>query len=465
MPNQITASGLVTKTQAELISEFTTAFQAIYGTDIDLSQQAPDGQLMMIFIQTVLDNLDLLTQIYNQFDPDAAFGVTLDARIAYNGIQRQAGTHTVTNISLVLTQALTLQGLDTFPDDPYTVSDNAGNEFVLQETQNPVGAGTFVYVFQAKDPGAVRTTPNTITTPVTIVLGVDSINNPTTYTTLGINEETDAAVKVRRQKSVSIASQGYLAGLLALLENINGVTGAFIYENISDVTDGDGIPPHAIWVIVGGTADDADIADAIYKKRNAGCNMFGDQSYIITQVDGSLFQVKWDEVEIEDLFIKFTATSLDGVNPPDISLIIDQLPDSFVPGVNEQVDINELACKVQAIDPNTLVTLAGFSTSSAGTYFNTLSPTAKNKQFLVSSDNIIIVPIILSPVVVSVPSGGETQQFTPLGGFAPYAFTMLSGAGSVDSDGLYTSATAGTDVVKVTDSLGNIGTSTVTVTT
>ena len=134
----------------------------------------------------------------------------------------------MTNVTVTVSQALNLYGLDQTAQPVYTVADNAGNQWQLQTTQHLSTPGTYVFSFQAANPGAVLTTINTITVPVTIVLGVTSINNPTTYTTLGINEETDAALKIRRQKSVSLASQGYLAGLLAALENINGVTSAFV---------------------------------------------------------------------------------------------------------------------------------------------------------------------------------------------------------------------------------------------
>lgn len=467
MPNSIGPTGLTTATRAELVAFYTAAFQAIYGADINLASDTPDGQMMNIFIQSVLDLEDLLTQVYNMFDPDNAIGEVLDQRVAINGIQRQAGTFTVTNITIVTSQALNLYGLDQVSNPVFTVADNAGNQWELQATQNIASPGTYVYSFQAAAPGAVLTVPNTITIPVTIVLGVTTINNPTTYTTLGLNEETDAVLKVRRQKSVSLASQGYLAGLLAALENINGVTSAFVYENTTDSVDGDGVPGHSIWVIVAGTGTSAEIANAIYTKRNAGCGMFGTTTFVVTQVDGTSFIVYWDVVVAENLFIKFNATSINGSTPPNIAAIRAGLPLSFIPGVNQEVDINHLATLVQDIDPNTLVTVAGFSTSSGGVYTNTLSPATKNKQFAVSSPNIIILPMILSPTTVVV-NTTATQQFTGLGGFGAYTYSILvnNSGGSINAvSGLYTAGATPsvTDTVKVVDSLANSATATVTV--
>lgn len=368
MPNSIGPTGLEVATRDELKAQYDADFQAIYGVDINLDQDSPDGQMIGIFIQAVLDLEDLLVQIYNMFDPDNAVGVVLDQRVAINGIQRQAGTYTLTPITIVTSQACNLYGLDQSVEPVYTVQDNAGNKWLLQTTQTISGAGTTVATFRAEFPGANLTIPNTITIPVTIVLGVVSVNNPTLYTTLGQNEESDAALKVRRQKSVSLASQGYLAGLLAALENINGVTSAFVYENNTSSTDGDGVPGHSIWVIVSGTATDAEIANAIYTKRNAGCGMKGSTTYTVTQVDGSPFIVRWDVVLPENLFIVFTATSIDGVDIPNLAAIRPGLVSSFVPGVNQEVNVNTLATDVQDIDSNTLVTNAGFSDAREQTF-------------------------------------------------------------------------------------------------
>lgn len=458
MPNSIGPTGLITATQAELITYYQTQFQNIYGSDINLDPDSPDGQMMMIWIQAVVDLQDLLTQVYNSFDPDLAIGKVLDQRVAINGIQRQAGTHTVTNITLTVTAALNIYGIDQEVFDPYTVADNQGNKWELLTSTVFSDPGDYVLAFQAVVPGAVLSVPNTITVPVSIVLGISEINNPTTYTTLGINEESDFDLRIRRQKSVSLASQGYLDGLLAALENLTGMVAAFVYENTTGSTDGDGIPSHSIWVIVSGTAADAAIANAIYTKRNAGCGMKGDQTFNVSQADGSTFVIRWDEVVAQDLFIKFTATSLDGVNPPNIAAIREGLVSSFAPGVHEQVNINDLATLVQEIDNNCLVTSSGFCLTSGGSFTSTLTPSTKNKQFAITEENIIILPMILSPTSNAVGTGDEID-FSTLGGFGTLTYTVHtnnSGASINASTGVYTAGvTPATDVVRVTDALGN----------
>lgn len=466
MANVLSASGLTLATQAELIAYFTAQYQAIYGADINLAPDSPDGQMMMIFIQAIMDQQDAMLEVYNSMNPDSAFGVTLDQRVAINGIQRQAGTYTTTFVTLVVSQALTIFGLDQELQDQFTVQDNAGTKWILMESISLPTADTYVLMFRSEKPGQVYTTPNTITVPVTIVLGVTSINNPTTYATLGINEETDYDLKIRRQRSVALSAQGYYEALLAALLNITGMASAQVYENDTASTDADGIPSHSIWVIVSGTAAPAAIANAIYRKRNAGAGMKGSQVYSIAQTGGS-FPVRWDNVSPETLFIKFTLTSLDGVNIPDVASIRSVLVTSFIPGVATQVNINDLADKIRAIDSNALVTNAGFCLTSGGTYTSTLTPSAKNKQFAVTSPNIIILPIIVSPSSAAV-LNAATRQFTSLGGFGSIVWsiaTNVSGGSINSSTGLYTAgAVDGTDIIRATDSLGNFTAANVTVT-
>lgn len=365
--DQIGASGLTIAALSDRITTLTTGMQGIFGSDINIDPDSPDGQLINIVCQMIQDTAELIMQSNAMFDPNQAIGTILDQRVALNNIQRQAGTYTITNITVTVSSPVSLPGLDQTAQPVFTVSDNAGTQWQLISSVNTGGAGSYIYAFQAASPGAITSVPNSITTIVTIVLGVTAVNNPTTYTTLGINEETDAALKIRRQQSVAIGSQGYLASLLAALENISGVTYAKVFENNTGTTNGDGVTGHSIWAIVAGSAPSASIAQAIYNYRNGGCGMVGGQSFNITQADGSVFTVLWDTVASVNLFTQFNISSLDGVNAPKTAAVQSALASSLAPAPYGQVNINQLAALVQAADSNSLVTNAGFSTATTQT--------------------------------------------------------------------------------------------------
>ena len=54
MPNQLDGTGLQVKTQLELLTYLTTGFQSIYGDDINLDSDTPDGQLLFIFMNILI---------------------------------------------------------------------------------------------------------------------------------------------------------------------------------------------------------------------------------------------------------------------------------------------------------------------------------------------------------------------------------------------------------------------------
>jgi len=191
-------------------------------------------------------------------------------------------------MTLVITSTVTLYGLDNQNNNPFTVSDSSGNQYQLLVTQT-FSPGTYTSStsvgFQAAKLGSVQSDVNTITNIITVTNGVSSVNNPSTYTYLGITEETDAQLRTRRAASVSLPSQGYLAGLYGGLTSIQNVTYVNVKENntnIASSTTVGGIPPHSIWVIVATSASLTsiqsngyslayNIAEVIYNKRNAGC--------------------------------------------------------------------------------------------------------------------------------------------------------------------------------------------------
>lgn len=331
MPDILNEDGLQIKSANELVSELESGFKDVYGDDINVEQNSPDGQIINITAQAGIDVRELIQEVYNSFDPDTASGVVLDQRVAINGIERQAGTFTLVDVDVTTDRGLTLSGLDADANDPdgtgYTVADDAGNEFILVTTEVIVSAGTKTLRFRAKNIGQVETTTNTITNPVTIVLGVTGLNNPSGAIQTGQDEETDAQLRARRVRSVANASSGYLNGLLGTVLNLEGVTDAKLYENITSAVDGDGIPAHGIWLIARGGSD-ADIGNAIYEKKSAGCDMKGDEEFSITTESGVDFTAKFDRPTSSDLYIEFNIQPTSGSTFDEASIkqgIVDEL--------------------------------------------------------------------------------------------------------------------------------------------
>ncbi|PHS61059.1 MAG: hypothetical protein COB09_19110 [Thalassobium sp.] len=313
MPDLINADGLQVKTATEILADLTAAYKNIYGNDINVEQNSPDGQNIGIITQMNVDLREILTMINAGFDPDQAVGVVLDQRVTINNITRKGGTYTIQSIDLVITETVTLAGLDADFNNAdgvgYTIADDAGNEWILIDTETFI-AGAYSRNFRARKVGQVETVIGTITKFVTVVLGVTSVINSVGVLSTGTDEETDAELRVRRQRSVAIASNGYLNGIEGALLNVEGVSNAKVYENITNVVDADGIPAHAIWCIVGGGAN-TDIGTVIFTKKTAGANMKGAVTVDFTTISGTIFTAKFDRPTSEDLYMRFDIQKTD----------------------------------------------------------------------------------------------------------------------------------------------------------
>lgn len=307
MTDILNENGLQTSTAPELLQTLQNDFKNIYGEDVLLDSSTPDGQWLNILVQKGVDVRGLLTQLYNSFNPNNTQGSLLDQRCAINNVFRKAGTFTTVTVNVVTDRALTLQGLDDNYNNPeatgYTIQDNEGNRFILVNTTT-LSAGSNSLLFRSETLGGVVVLPNTLTTPVTIVLGVVSVNNPTTANAIGTVEELDEELKVRRRQSVAISSFGYLNGLQAALLQLPGVTDAKVYENYTSSTDANGTPAHCIWVVMDGGAI-SDIAETIYSRKCPGTNMRGNITYTITTDAQTQFIAKWDNATVTPFYIKF----------------------------------------------------------------------------------------------------------------------------------------------------------------
>jgi len=386
--NEVTATGLTTKPLSEIISDLETAFKTIYGADINLDQNSPDGQMVGIFAQEIRDLLDLITQAYNSFDPDVAEGAALDARVALNGIERNGGTYTIAPVEVTVDRALTLYGLDSFPSTPFTVADAAGNQFYL-ELEQVIGApGTNEYDFRAKDVGAVQVQQNTITSQITVIVGVTALNNPNPAGSIGEDEESDADLKLRRNVSLAVGAKNTLDTMSANLLNIETVTDAYVHENYLSVPDGYGVTAHTMWAIVEGGAT-ADIGQVIYSKKSPGCNMKGTVTENVLRPNGEYFPAQFDRPSYDAIHIKFTLTPRQAgltYDADDVKAALVAALDYKIFGKATSAEITDL---LLIIVPDFIPTLVEVSTDDIN-WFEILSPTTPQQKFTIAVGNITI---------------------------------------------------------------------------
>lgn len=382
--NQIDSNGIQTKTMADIISALTSAFQSIYGSDVNLAQNSPDGQLLYQIALICYDHGSFVQQDYSSKDPDQAVGVALDAVSQYCGITRRGGTYTEVDVVVTADRSLNLNGQDT--STPFTITDATGNQFQLIATAS-LSSGANTLSFRAKNIGDVQVSLNTLTVITTPVLGVVSVNNPTAPTQQGADQETDAALRLRRQASVGKPAQNAISGMKGAILELDGVSDVEVLENITDVEDADGIPAHGIWVIAKG-GDSAEIAEIIDLYRMAGIPMAGSVTEDVEQADGSTIEIAFDEAVAEDLYIEFTATSKSGGAIDEAALKAD-IAEALTYSIYETADVSSIIAAIYAINPDVVVSLCGVSDTD-GSYATTKAPTEKKNYWNVTAAKITI---------------------------------------------------------------------------
>ena len=343
MPDELTENGLTLSTASEIRADLVQSYQGIYGDDIVLDSNTADGQLIDIYTQAAIDIREVIREVYNTIDPDYCRGTIQDIRYRINHLVRSGGTYTIVPITMVINATVTLQGLDSNYNDPnataFGFSDDSGQKYYLIDSTT-LTAGTYTKLFRAATLGEVHPIIGTITTPITIVKGVVSGINNSAPTSIGVDQETDEAFALRRQRSPEYRGQNTIDAMRAQLLALDGVSDAYVYQNPESTTDSDGIPPHYIWVIAEGGANE-DIADVIYANSGgAGCK--GSVVIDVPTTSGQTFKARFDRPTAVPLYIRFDCQETVAKTIFNFDEIKQYIADNLVYVINEFAETSKI---------------------------------------------------------------------------------------------------------------------------
>ncbi len=315
-----TNDGIEVQTFSEIYDELVDGYKTIYGADIDLSENTPDGQRVVLEAQARLDLQSFALALYSQLDPDFAVGTALERLVKFSGISRHPAVRSQVDVTITTDRDLTLPA-------GYIVADTIGQRWVTTfDVSLVAGANTVTLV--SEQFGAFTAGIDTVTSPVTIVLGVLSVTNPA-VAVVGEDEETDEDLRIRRNLSLMTPATSSIGGLYSAIGDIQDVRDLRIYENYTNTLNVPlNLEAHTIWCIVDGGAV-SEIAEAIAKSKSAGCGLKGSTTgtYIedVDLPDGSVYEyvhsIDFDRPVEEDLYIELTVTRKDATIPVDVPLI------------------------------------------------------------------------------------------------------------------------------------------------
>ena len=322
---EVTSTGYKLKTQNEWFDEEKQMY-----LDIDplwnLDPSTPDG-LKLAHDAEVFSALDeTLQQAYNSKDPNKASGVDLDVISSLTGTSRSEGTaSTVTGFVL----SGVASPLTTVPAGTIFESVTTGSRWTLDQQWTLDSSGQAVVDITCTVVGPTEADAGTITRIITTVPGLMSCNNPSPATP-GTEIESDSSLRVKRATAVGRPGNNQIDSMLGELYAVDGTRRVKVYENDTNTTDSNGLPPHSIAPIIDGGTD-ADVAMAIYIKKNPGVALYQAGTPISIDVTSPTYPdnvktIKFSRPEYVDMIIAVTIKN-DGSLPSNTQ---DLIRDAFI---------------------------------------------------------------------------------------------------------------------------------------
>lgn len=170
---------------------------------------------------------------------------------------------------------------------------------------------------------AITAPSGTLTSISTPVVGLNSATN-LLDAQVGRPVETDAELRVRREQGLRAQGNAAVAAIRAKVATVLGVQSVDVFDNPTDATDGDGVPPHAVQVVVdlnaGPPANVEDlIRAAIFASTAGGIETYGTQTGTVMDEGGVSHTISFSYLTERPAYIRLdlqvtTDFPLDGVN-------------------------------------------------------------------------------------------------------------------------------------------------------
>jgi len=277
-----TEAGLVLPQEVDILAGVQADMDSAFGGGLNDALETPQGQLASSQTAIIGDKNNEFAYFVNQVDPQYASGRFQDAIARIYFLTRKPATPTTVQATITgLPGAIIPAGA--------LAQDTSGNTYILSGNVTIGQGGTAVAEFQNVENGPIPCAAGTLTQVYQAIPGWDAINNVTAGA-IGGNEESRADFEYRRRNSVFINANGSPGAIYASVFNVSDVVDCYVLDNPSGETVYKGatnypLLPHSVYVAaVGGT--DAEVAQAIWRKKDVGCDYNGNTTVVVTDQSG-----------------------------------------------------------------------------------------------------------------------------------------------------------------------------------
>lgn len=292
----LTDAGFRRPTYAELLDALEYKAREVFGSHANLTVRSPLGIFLRIYAWMLSLLFSTLEDVYNSRFIDTAVGSSL-----YNlgraiglrllGAQKSMGYLTFSGE----------EGVDV--PEGFLAETMAGIQYITLRS-GIIRDGTVTVPASAVSPGPDgNTVENTIKTITNPKLGIQSVTNVRPFEG-GRNTETDAEFRERYYLSVDFAGGVNLDAIIAeIYENVEAVIAVTGEENDTDFESRTGLPPHSFEIVAYGGLDE-DVARAIYRRKAAGIQTFGNIMVPVATAAGGIYEINFSRPTPVGIWVK-----------------------------------------------------------------------------------------------------------------------------------------------------------------
>jgi uncharacterized phage protein gp47/JayE len=298
MTDELTSAGLNIDDLQTRIDALVAELRVSIAPNIDAEADSSEGQFIRLFAERAQSIGELIQAVHSSQYPEGAIGVSLEALALLTGTARKQATKSIVVATCNIDPGTYLAGTLI----AHVAGDPTARFVSIEDAVNSGGSPADIDVdFEAEETGIVRAYAGTLTVIAEAVTGWNSVTNAVDAI-VGTVVETDAELRLRRQEELASGSANVNA-ISTDISQIEGVEFVTVYENDTDVTDANGLPPHSVECIVHapGVTDD-DIAEVIFASKAGGIQAHGDTIVVVQDNQGENHAIGLTRAAVVDVY-------------------------------------------------------------------------------------------------------------------------------------------------------------------
>lgn len=405
----LTEAGFKLKRLRQILDEVQQSLSQVQDPDsgeslqVDFNEDDPFIQFINICCDQLSAIWEVLNAVCEQFDPTKASGPMLSSLVQLNGIMRKQGTPSELLVTFYGNPGVNI---------PKGTAVTDADEKVKWETSEAVTIaeeGEVDVLCYSEENGSFAAPIGTVNKLINSIQGVSSVINKINAT-LGTANESDIALRRRRQKSTETPSQGLAESIYGSISSLEGVIYCKVFTNRTLYVDEKGISPKSIAVVVQveNKEDEElekEIAHVIFMRSG-----LGEEYYNLQNIDVPNYCRR--EVSYVDMFKQITNIRFIYPKEREISIriVISPLEDSKVlVNYDEQIKKN-------------IVEFARYGVSGLG--IETQSPSTFDQYGFPPGEDIVVSRLYtainavkgvnVKSLVIGVDGGSLTDQDIPI---------------------------------------------------